>query len=85
MPNCRACGAKIEFIKMFTGNWMPCETDPVPYWRDDDERVKRVVTHRGYILPCKFAGEPGTETGLGYIPHWESCPGVVKTYKAGRG
>lgn len=33
-----------------------------------------IVTPNGAVLSCELQGEPRAATGLGYIPHWATCP-----------
>ena len=70
---CRGCGAAIVWIKTAAGKPMPCDLTPVPYWARAKAREK-IVTKNGEVISCDLAGEAGTATGLGFIPHWAICP-----------
>ena len=28
----------------------------------------------GEVISCELYGAPETETGIGYVPHWATCP-----------
>lgn len=73
MPTCRACGAKIIFIKTSAGKSIPCNADPVTYWEKPKAKGK-VVTPNGMVLSCKFEGDPQKATGIGYVSHFATCP-----------
>ena len=74
MPKCKSCGADIIWLKTKSGKSMPCNTEPVRYWLDIDGPDK-IVTQDGKVVTCalnQLSIVP--PTGLGYIPHWASCP-----------
>jgi hypothetical protein len=80
MANCRGCGKPIVWIKTPGGKSMPCDPDPVPYWAGK-EFHSRIVTPNGEVIACKLNGYK-TATGIGYIPHWATCP-KYKDFKKG--
>ena len=72
---CRGCGAVIVWIKTPAGKPMPCDPEPVLYWIHTRGKAReRIVTPKGGVISCSLTGETGTATGLGYIPHWATCP-----------
>ena len=73
MATCRGCGQPIIWIKTTAGKPMPCDPIPLPYWARDKAKEK-VVTKAGEVISCDLSGEVGTNTGLGYVPHWATCP-----------
>ena len=73
MAKCKACGKEILFIKTFKGKSLPVDPDRVPYKLGSGGGT--VVTPNGEVI--RGVGEPfGPEPadGLGYIPHWATCP-----------
>ena len=78
---CRACGALIVWITTENGKKMPCDAYVVLYWEKEKAKGK-IVTSSGRVISCELAGEPGTESGIGYIPHWATCP-KAKDFKGG--
>ena len=72
MRRCRACGQEIRWIRTTEGKSMPCDPQPVRYWRQARARGK-VVTPAGEVISCVFVGEPRDATGVGYVPHWATC------------
>ena len=73
MPNCKKCGAPIVWIKTPGGKSMPCDAEPVTYWKENKARGK-IVTPNGEVISCKFDGALHEATGIGYKPHWATCP-----------
>ena len=70
---CKACGATILFIRTPAGKSMPVDFEPVPYWQKAGTREK-IVTTNGEVLSCELEGDLNTATGLGFRPHWATCP-----------
>lgn len=70
---CKKCGAPIVWIKTPGGKSMPCDADPITYWEENKARGK-IVTPNGDVISCKFEGDPQNATGIGYKPHWATCP-----------
>lgn len=80
MATCKGCGARIVWIGMLGGKSMPCDPDPVTYWEKAKAKGK-VVTQNGMVLSCEFEGDLQKATGIGYIPHWATCPAAAKFKK----
>lgn len=68
MAKCKGCGVPIIWIGK-----MPCDPDQVVYWQKPEAKGK-IVTPNGEVISCEFTGEQNTATGIGYIPHWATCP-----------
>lgn len=83
MANCRGCGRRIVWIKMNSGKSMPCDPDPVPYWAGAGFH-NRIVTPNGEVIACKLNGYRENATGIGYIPHWATCPKCKDFKKEGK-
>ena len=81
MSTCKGCGKPILFIRTPGRKMMPCNPDPVPYWAGDGYH-DRIVTPNGEVLPCKLNGYLQNATGVGYRPHWATCP-KSKDFKKG--
>ncbi len=73
MAKCKSCGAEIIWVKTAGGNRMPCDPDLIVYWERSGATGK-IVTPNGSVLSCDFDGDPQTATGIGYVPHWATCP-----------
>lgn len=73
MGKCKGCGREIIWIMTPSGKAMPCDPDEVVYWEKRGAKGK-VVTPNGAIISCEFEGLANTETGIGYVPHWATCP-----------
>lgn len=81
MNNCRKCGKPIIWIRMGSGKSMPCDPDPVPYW-EKPKAPGKVITPNGMTISCELEGDLQTATGVGFIPHWSTCP-HYKDFKKG--
>lgn len=52
---------------------MPCDPEEVLYWQDSKGK-DRVVLPNGEVVACRLTGDEQNATGIGYIPHWATCP-----------
>jgi hypothetical protein len=79
MGICRACGARIEWMRTERGRMMPCERELVWYWQDE-QGPERIINHAGEVVRCRLKGDRETATGLGRVPHWTKCgnPGALR-------
>ena len=43
---------------------------------EESQRVgsKKIVTQNGQVLSCEYTEDPAKATGVGYVPHWATCP-----------
>lgn len=73
MANCKGCGAKIIWIQTANGKSIPCNPIKVVYWAQKGGK-ERIVTPNGKVIACAFGGDEKDITGLGYVPHWSTCP-----------
>jgi len=78
---CKGCGAPIVWIPTLGGKSMPCDAEPVTYWAGKEYHSK-IVTPNGEVISCKLNGYIQNATGIGYIPHWATCP-KAKDFKKG--
>jgi hypothetical protein len=35
------------------------------------------------VIACELDGSPDRATGIGYIPHWATCPAAGRFHKGG--
>ena len=73
MGKCKACGAEIIQINTVAGKSMPCDADLTTYWEKLGAKNK-IVTPNGEVFSCEYEGLSEKATGIGYKPHWGSCP-----------
>lgn len=73
MARCKGCGAEIRWLKLPSGKSMPVNPELIPYWKDP-KGDRKVMTPNGEVITCTCTGKPGEETGVGYVPHWATCP-----------
>lgn len=73
MAKCKSCGAEIIWIKTTAGKSMPCDAAPVTYWKNPKGKAT-VITPNGETYRADLEGDLDKATGIGYIPHWATCP-----------
>jgi hypothetical protein len=75
---CPKCGAPIIFIEMPGGEKMPCNPESVAY-KAHKKAKGRIVTPNGEVWSCVLDVPPEEMTGIGFIPHWTTCPNANKS------
>lgn len=70
---CKACGRPIVWNRTTKGKSMPCDAEPVAY-KEIKGGKEKIVTPNGEVISCTFDAKPEEMTGIGYIPHWSTCP-----------
>lgn len=73
MARCKSCGAPIVWIGMPSGKAMPCDAEQVVY-RADKEGKETIITPNGETIRATLDTQPADATGIGYKPHWATCP-----------
>ena len=79
ISKCRACGAQIVWIRTTSGKSMPCDAEPV-YYQIGNQKKERIITPNGETLACEIV-PPDHADGVGYRPHWSTCPSAGKFKK----
>jgi hypothetical protein len=83
MAICKGCGATIIWIETKNGKKMPCDAKQVKYWARSGAAEKIVVKSGDVVSAVLLPADPQEpETGVGYIPHWATCP-VAGVFKRG--
>lgn len=82
MKYCKACNAPIIWIKTVAGKSMPCDAEQVLYWQKPKGK-STIITPNGETIKADLNGDPNKATGIGYVPHWATCPEASK-FKKGR-
>ena len=72
MSICKGCGAPIIWIKTKSGRAMPCDEKPLKFYRNR-YGTETLVTDKGEVVKCELT-ENSDFHGIGYRPHWETCP-----------
>lgn len=70
---CKGCGAPIVWIPTLGGKSMPCDAKQVIYKERKGAKGK-IVTPNGEVLSAEPTNDLGAATGIGYVPHWATCP-----------
>lgn len=83
MAKCKACGAPIIWVGMQSGKSMPCDAQQVVYWQSKTGK-STVITPNGETYRADLTGDIELATGIGYIPHWATCPQAANFKKRGR-
>jgi len=69
---CRACGAKILFIKTVAGKSIPVNEE-IKYYIQKANGSEKIVTPNGEVLSAELTSNPDDATGVGYISHFATC------------
>lgn len=72
MAVCKSCGATIIWIDTVNGKKMPCDADQKPYWEHPEGKV--LITPSGETVKGTLAPQRMPAAGVGYVPHWVTCP-----------
>lgn len=84
MKMCKACGAQLVWIATAAGKAMPCDAEQV-YYRQNAKGKATIITPNGETLRADIVEAADDKTtGVGYLPHWASCP-AAKSFKGGGG
>ena len=70
---CKGCGASIVWITTAKGKSMPCDATAVYYKMNASGKAK-IITPNGVVITCDIVTTPDIADGIGYVPHWSTCP-----------
>lgn len=73
MAKCKSCGADIVWIKTVNGKSMPCNACQVVYKQCKDGK-QTIIMPNGETIKGNITDDSNNATGIGYIPHWATCP-----------
>ena len=73
MGQCRACGARILWIRTKSGKNMPVNPEFVDYRKAAGGR-ERIVTPEGDVVTGERCRADDKPDGYGYISHFATCP-----------
>lgn len=79
---CKSCGADIIYIKTPKGKTMPCDAEQKTYIQDDNGKDV-IITPNGEVIKCYISGDMRYVTGIGYTPHWATCPNAEQHRRRG--
>ena len=68
LAKCKGCGAIIFWIGK-----MPCDTEQIKYRATPGAR-DRLITPEGKAISVTLAAGADKADGIGYRPHWATCP-----------
>ena len=74
MAKCKKCLANIVWIKTMGGKSIPCDPELIYYIQKPNARGKRIVTPNGDVIACEYTDDSDKAIGIGYVPHWATCP-----------
>lgn len=69
-----SCMAALVWITTPAGKSVPCDATPRYYIEKPRVGSKKIVTPNGQVLSCEYTEDPSKATGVGYVPHWATCP-----------
>lgn len=70
---CPRCGVLTVRMQV-NGQAIVCDPQPKAYWVDLSGSG-RVVTFGGELVRCSFSGSPERKSGMGWVPHDQTCKG----------
>lgn len=82
---CRSCWGPLRFIRMRTGNTMPCEPTP-----DRNGNIAAMRTSQGKYVDGHVIGKDADRAALAaaeyviFMPHWAACPEARKANQAAK-
>lgn len=79
---CRGCGARIVWIGTLGGKSMPCDDKGV-YYKTNPQGKEKIITPNGVTITCDIVNNPNIADGIGYKPHWATCPNSKDFKKKG--
>lgn len=82
MAKCKSCGATIIWVGMQSGKSMPCDARQVAYW-EDKKGEATIITPNGETVRATLQAQRTPPTGVGFIPHWATCPQAQNFKKRG--
>lgn len=75
MAKCKGCGAEIIWIMSPAGKAIPCDPGVVYYSLARGGFNDTVVLKNGHVITkCSIEDNPERADGIGYVPHWATCP-----------
>ena len=77
---CKGCGASIVWIATANGKSMPCDATAI-YYKMNASGKDKIITPNGVTISCDIVTDPNIADGVGYIPHWGTCPAADKFRK----
>jgi hypothetical protein len=76
--------AALVWITTPAGKSIPCDATPRYYIEKPRVGSKKIVTWNGEVLSCEYTEDPAKATGVGYVPHWATCPYADRFKNGGR-
>lgn len=71
---CPLCGRPIKWVRLWTGEYSPCDIEPVLYSRPGKQTKYQVVAKNDIWKNVVFKAVPGEPPRYGWKPHFYSCP-----------
>lgn len=80
---CSGCGQPIIWIVTTNGKKMPCDPDAHMAFKGTTGNKDKIVTGTGVVVSCDLSQCGGVLAGVGYTPHWATCP-AAQNFKKGK-
>ena len=75
---CPICGRPIKWVRLWTGEYSPCDIEPVLYSRPGKQTKYQVVAKHDIWKNVVFKAAPGEPPRYGWKPHFYSCPVLLE-------
>lgn len=81
---CPLCGAQIKWVRLWSGDFSPCDVEPVLFLPSKGARYS-VVTRRELIDDCRLYNprrDGANRPNIGSMPHYYTCPVLIEERRA---
>lgn len=80
---CPLCGAPIKWLRLWDGQYSPCDEEPVLYVVDAKHLSKlKIISHRDFVDHVLLKIPVGSKPKYGRLPHYYSCPVLINERRA---
>ena len=74
---CPLCGKPLKWVRLWSGEFSPCDEEPVLYAKSKSGKLK-IVARRDIVESVTTNIPLGEKPKYGRIPHYYTCPVLVK-------
>lgn len=79
---CPLCGASLKWVRLWNGEWSPCDEVPVLFTFDAQSKTQIVVKRELVHGKAYRRGQDAGAVKLGRLPHYYSCPVLLEERRA---
>lgn len=79
---CPLCGVPVKWVRLWDGTFSPCDYEPVLFTPKKSPTRLKVVVKRELIENISLYIPAGIKPRYGHLPHYYSCPVLIKERRA---